>query len=479
MKRTAFKLSLEQKQVQTLTLSPQMQQAIYLLQLPLLELKQFLQQQLVQNPVLEEVENIEPPPSEEEPLAKLKENDYEPDVKEEMERLARFNGEWQGYLRGMGASGRGEPEDEEKRRFWENSLARQPSLQEHLLRQLHLSASSSREEEIGEIIIGNIDGNGYLQASLEELAKSLRATSQEVEAALSLIQTFDPPGVGAKNLKECLLIQLRDSGKEDTLEARIIAEHLKDLERRKYLHIAKRLGVSLNKVTKAARGISSLEPRPGRSFSPEKNHTIIPELILKKINGEYNIITNDGDLPRLRVSPLYQKLMKEDNSESEAQQYLMEKFKSAMWVIKSIEQRRKTIRRVAECIVKKQREFLDKGIEHLKPCTLGEIAAEIEMHESTISRVTANKYIDTPRGIFELKFFFTGKIPTQDNGSLSSESVKAKIRELIEAEDKQHPLSDMKIVKHFLAQGIHIARRTIAKYRESLKILPSTLRKRY
>ncbi len=296
---------------------------------------------------------------------------------------------------------------------------------------------------------------------------------------LSLIQSFDPSGVGAKNLKECLLIQLKNQGKEDTLEAKIIAEHLKDLEKRRYARITKRLGVSLDKVTKAAKVISRLEPKPGRNFSPEKNHPIIPELILKKIDGEYYIITNDGDLPRLRVSPLYRKLMKKENSELEARRYLMEKFKSAMWVIKSIEQRRKTIRRVTECIVKKQREFLDKGIEYLKPCTLSEIAKEIGMHESTVSRVTTNKYIDTPQGTFELKFFFTGEIITKDNGSLSSRSIRAKIRELIEAEDKQHPLSDIKIAKILLNQGINIARRTIAKYRESLKILPSTMRKRY
>lgn len=475
----AFKLSLEQKHIQTLVLSPQMQQAIYLLQLPLLELRQFLQQQLVQNPVLEEVENIEPSLSEEEPSTKSEENDYELDIKEEMERLARFNGEWQEYHQGIGASGRIEPEDEKKRRFFENSLTRQPSLQEHLLRQLRLSVSSSREEEIGEAIIGNINGNGYLQASVEELAKSLSATSQEIETVLSLTQTFDPSGVGARDLKECLLIQLKNMGKEDSLEARIIAEHLKGLERRRYSQIAKCFGVSLGEVTKAAKVISHLEPKPGRNFSPEKNHPIIPELILKKIDGEYHIITNDGDLPRLRVNSLYRKLMKKGNPEAEARQYLMEKFKSAMWVIKSIEQRRMTIRRVAECIVRRQREFLDRGIEYLKPCTLGEIAAEIGMHESTISRVTTNKYIDTPQGIFELKFFFTGEILTKDNGSLSSRSIRAKIRDLIEAEDKQHPLSDVEIAKRLLGQGINIARRTIAKYRETLRILPSTLRKRY
>ena len=473
------KLSLEQKAVQTLVLSPQMQQAIHLLQLPLLELRQFLQQQLLQNPVLEleEVENKEPTSSEEEPQAESKENDWEADVQEEMERLARFDGEWPGHFQGMSTSGGGEPEDEEKHRFAENSLARQPSLEEYLLRQLRLSVSSSREEEIGEAIIGNIDGNGYLQASVKELTQSLKAANQEIETVLSLIQTFDPSGVGARELKECLLIQLRGLGKEDSLEARIIAEHLKDLEKKKYPYLAKCLEVSLNEITKAARDISFLEPKPGRNFSPEKSHPLIPELILKKIEGEYHLITNDGDLPRLRVNPLYRKLAKEGNPKSEAQQYLLEKFKSARWVIESIEQRRKTIRRVAECIVKKQRRFLDKGIEYLQPCTLKEIAAEIEMHESTISRVTANKYIDTPRGIFELKFFFTGEIQTKDNESLSSRSLKAKIKELIEAEDKQHPLSDMKIAKHFLAQGTHIARRTVAKYRETLKILPSSSRK--
>ena len=475
----AFKLSLEQKQTQALILSPQMQQAIHLLQLPLLELKQFLQQQLVQNPILEEVETVEPSLAEEEPLPELKESDYQPDVKEEMERLAGFNGEWQEYFRGLGGSGRVEPEAEEKHRFFENSLTRQPSLQEHLLHQLHLSVSSPREVEIGETIVGNIDENGYLQSSPEELAGSLSATVGEVEKVLSLIQTFDPSGVGAKDLKECLLIQLRNRGKEDTLEAKIITEQLKELERKRYPWIAKSLGVSLDKVTKAAKVISGLEPKPGRNFSREKNQPIIPELILKQVEGEYQVVMNDGSMPRLRINPLYRKLTNKDNPESGAQEYLLDKFKSAMWVIKSIEQRRKTIRRVAECIVKKQREFLNKGIEYLKPCTLKEIATEIGMHESTVSRVTTNKYIDTPQGTFELKFFFTSEISSKDNGPLSSRSIRAKIQEFIDAENKHHPLSDGKISRLLLSQGIPLARRTVAKYRESLAILPSALRKEY
>ena len=328
-------------------------------------------------------------------------------------------------------------------------------------------------------IIGNIDENGYLQSSLEELTGSLSASGREVKKVLSLIHTFDPSGVGARDLKECLLIQLRNMGKEDTLEAKIIAEYLRELVKKRYPCIAKSMGVSLDKITRSAKVISGLEPKPGSNFAPKKNQSIIPELILKQVDGEYQVIMNDGSMPRLRINPLYRKLTNKDNPESGAKEYLLDKFKSAMWVIKSIEQRRKTIRRVAECIVKKQREFLDKGIEYLKPCTLKEIALEIGMHESTVSRVTTNKYIDTPQGTFELKFFFTSEISSKDNGPLSSRSIRAKIQELIEAEDKEHPLSDGELARRLLSLGIPLARRTVAKYRESIGILPSALRKEY
>ncbi|MCD5390519.1 RNA polymerase factor sigma-54 [candidate division NPL-UPA2 bacterium] len=474
----APEFKLEQRQVQQLILSPQMQQAIYLLQLPLMELRQFLQQQLIQNPVLEEVEEMEPTATEEETLAELKKEDYEPDVQEEMERIAQFDRDWYEYFRDTSALGRIEA-DEEKRHFRETSITRPLSLQDYLLRQLHLSSSSPEELKIGELIVGNIDSNGYLQASVEEIATASSASNREVEKALLLIQTFDPPGVGARDLGECLLLQLGRLKKQGSLAAKIISQHLKDLEKRRYPHIAQALAVSLEKVKKAAKMIATLEPKPGGSFSSERNQTILPDLVLKKVDNEYRIIINDGDLPRLRVSSTYQKLMEKGNPDPDAKQYLVEKFKSAMWVIKSIEQRRKTVRKVAESIVKKQREFLDKGVEYFKPCTMREIADEIGMHESTVSRVTTNKYIETPQGLLELKYFFSSEVPMTNSESISRVSLKAKIQELIEKEDSHQPLSDQEIASRLAAQGIRIARRTVAKYREAIGLLPSSLRKQY
>lgn len=474
----APEFKLEQKQVQKLVLSPQMQQAIYLLQLPLMELRQFLQQQLIQNPVLEEVEEIEPSLSEEQGLAELKKEDYEPDVQEEMERISRFDQEWHEYLRDANALGRVEI-DEEKRRFRETSIVRPLSLQDHLLRQLHLSSSSTEQVKTGEVIIGNIDTNGYLQASVEEMAKTLLVSNQEVEKVLFMVQAFDPPGVGARNLRECLLTQLRGLKKQGTLAAKIISQHLKDLEKRKYPRIAESLAVSLERIKKAAKVIASLEPKPGRSFSSERSQPIVADLILKKVDNEYRIIINDEDLPRFRVGSTYQRLMKKSNPDQNARKYLLEKFKSAMWVIKGVEQRRRTVRKVAESIVKKQREFLDRGVEYLKPCTRRELADEIGVHESTVGRVTTNKYIETPQGLFELKYFFSREVPVANSESISKVSLKTKIRELIEKEDSHHPLSDQKIARQLSAQGICIARRTVAKHREAIRLLPSSLRKQY
>lgn len=469
---------LEQRQVQKLILSPQMQQAIYLLQLPLMELRQFLQQQLIQNPVLEEVEEMEPSLSEEESLAELGKEDYESDMQEEMERMARFDQEWQEYFRDTSVLGKVEV-DEEKRRFRETSITKPRSLHEHLLHQFRLSTSSPKQLKIGEMIIGNIDNNGYLQTSVEEIAESLSVSSQEAEKILQLIQTFDPPGVGARNLGECLLLQLKRLKKQKTLAAKIVSQYLKYLEKRKYPSLAKALSVSLEKIKEAVKTIASLEPKPGRSFSSERSQPILPDLILKKVDGDYQLIINEGDLPRVRVSSVYRKLMKKGVSDPDAHKYLLEKFKSAMWVIKGIEQRRGTVRKVAESIIKKQREFLDKGVEFLKPCTMQEIADDIEMHTSTVSRVTTNKYIDTPQGLFELKYFFSSEVPTMSSESMSKVSLKAKIRELIEKEDPHHPLTDQQIADQLKAQGIHIPRRTAAKYREAIGLLPSSLRKQY
>ena len=466
---------LEQKQTQRLSLSPQMQQAVYLLQLPLMELRQFLQQQLIQNPLLEEIEDESSSDDDEEILKELKKDEIEPDLQEEMERLSRFEQEWKEHFHSTTSSGQ-EQFDEEREEYAEASITKPLSLQDHLLWQLHLVALSPQERKIGETIIGNIDEDGYLRVSLSEIESGLGVPYEKIEKVLSVIHRFAPAGIGARSLKECLLLQLRSLGKEGTLQEKIIEAHLEDLKKKRYKKILSSLEVSAEEVSEAEKAIAHLEPKPGRRISREDARLIIPDLIVKKVDDGYHIIINDEGLQRLRISPFYRQLKRDGNQDPRARQYILEKFKSAKWVIKSIEQRRRTLLKVAECIVKNQKEFFDRGAKFLKPATMKEIATEIGMHESTVSRVTMGKYIDTPHGIFKLKHFFSGEVPT-DESALSSREVKALIKKLVIEEDKHHPLSDEEIVRKLQAKGMRIARRTAAKYRKSLNILPSNLRK--
>jgi len=465
---------LEQKQTQRLSLSPQMQQAIYLLQLPLIELRQFLQQQLIQNPLLEEVED-ESSSDDEEILERLKKDEVEPDLQKEIERLAKFEQEWEEYFHSTTPSGQ-EQSDEDKEEYINASITKPLSLQDHLLWQLHLVVLSPEERKIGETIIGNIDEDGYLQSSLSEIESNLEVPYKKVEKVLSIIHCFVPPGVGARNLKECLLLQLRSLGKKGTLQEKIIESYLEDLKRKRYKKILRNLGVSPEEVNEAVRAIACLEPKPGRRISQEDTRPIVPDLIVKKVDDGYHVIINDEGLQRLRINPFYRRLKENGDHDIHARQYILEKFSSAKWIIKSIEQRRRTLINVAECIVKKQKKFFDRGPKWLKPATMRKIATEIGMHESTISRVTMEKYIDTPHGIFKLRHFFSGEIAT-DKGAISSREVKMVIQKLIEEEDKHSPLSDEEITGKLQERGMHIARRTVAKYRKSLNILPSNLRK--
>ncbi|RII00789.1 RNA polymerase sigma-54 factor [candidate division NPL-UPA2 bacterium Unc8] len=465
---------LEQKQTQRLSLSPQMQQAIYLLQLPLMELRQFLQQQLIQNPLLEEIED-ESSSDDEEILKELRKDEIEPDLQEEMERLARFEQEWEEYFHSTTLPGQ-EQSDEEKEEYVKASITKPLSLQDHLLWQLHLMVLSPEERKIGETIIGNIDEDGYLQSSLGEIESDLGVSHEKVEKVLSIIHRFAPPGVGARSLKECLLLQLRSLGKKGTLQEKIIESHLEDLKRKRYKKILRNLGISTEEVNEAVKAIACLEPKPGMRISREDARPIVPDLIVKKVDDGYHIMINDEGLQRLRVSPFYRQLKGDGNQDPGARQYILEKFRAAKWIIKSIEQRRRTLIKVAECIVKKQKEFFDRGPKWLKPATMREIATEIGMHESTISRVTMEKYIDTPHGIFKLRHFFSGEVAT-DKGAISSRGVKVAIQKLIAEEDKHCPLSDEEITRKLQERGMHIARRTSAKYRRSLNILPSNLRK--
>jgi len=310
--------------------------------------------------------------------------------------------------------------------------------------------------------------------------ESLDPVLEEAERAMEMVQAMDPPGVGARDLRECLLTQLRTRGQQESLAGRVVDEHLDDLEHKRYPQIARAVGVSTAVIQEVAECIGELEPKPGHQFNDEPPQYIIPDVILESIDGQYHISINDEDLPRLRISPLYRKLLAaKDADGDDAREYILSKFKSAIWLMRSIEQRRRTIYKVTECIVHKQREFLDKGIAYLKPLRLREVAEMVSIHESTVSRVTTNKYIQTPRGIFELKFFFSSGLDTDGKDQASAKSIKARIREMVEHEDSKKPLNDQKIADALAGEGVKIARRTVAKYREELGILPSSLRKQY
>ncbi len=469
----AIEQGLFQKQSQRMVISPQMQQALHILQLPLMDLRQLIQQELVENPVIEEMQEKAG-----EADIQNQENNGDDDSKsiiEEMEEIARSQELWDEYLRNLNHPAAMEF-DEDKESYARSLVTVPPNLQEHLLQQLRLS--DCPEYSIGELIIGNIDRDGYLRSSTQEIARLAGCTPEKAEEVMALIQTFDPPGVAARDLRECLLIQLKTRGVENPLVIKIVSEYLPDIERKKYPQVARNLAAEVEDVTNAAKIVAALEPKPGRKFSPASPQYIVPDITVKKMNGAYRITVNDDGIPELRISPYYRKLLS-NNPSTQTQKYLAEKLRSGLWLIKNIEQRKRTMYRVAECIVKKQKGFLDAGISHLQPLRLKDVAAELDLHESTISRVTTDKYMETGRGIFELKYFFSGTLDKGGSKTTSTRSIKARIAQLIKEENPREPLADHKILELLQKEGINIARRTIAKYREQLGILPVQLRKQY
>jgi RNA polymerase sigma-54 factor len=345
--------------------------------------------------------------------------------------------------------------------------------------QLSLSDFSQDERKAAAEIIGNLDEIGYLHASIEEIAGAAELDPEVVEAALKRVQQFDPPGIACRNLQESLLLQLERLDLSDSLAATILRDFIAELEGRKYQIIAKALKVSLDDVLAAAKLISELDPRPGRAYNEEDVHYIVPDIFVHKVGDEYVVTQNDDGLPNLRINSFYRNALTDAKGvDKKAGEYIQDKMRSAVWLIKSIHQRQRTIYKVTKSIVKFQREFFDKGIEYLKPLVLRDVADDIEMHESTVSRVTTNKYVQTPQGLFELKYFFNSGINTTDGDSIASESVKSRIKEIIAEEDPRKPYSDQKIVALLKERDIHIARRTVTKYREMLGLGSSTERKR-
>jgi RNA polymerase sigma-54 factor len=477
----ALEIKQSLKLTQQLIMTPQLQQAIKLLQLSRLELLTAINQELETNPILEETLEEDDPEAWEGASEETEEILPAESAPAEItvESKVGDDFDWESYLEDkIPPSIRQERENRDFPTI-ENLSSITPSLKSHLLWQLQMSPVTDEEKLIGVLIIGNIDEDGYLQTSVEELAKELQRSDSEVEQVLKKIQEFEPVGVGARSLEECLLIQVEVKRLDNPLLHPIINSHLKNLENRNYALIAKELKVSLEEVTQAVGIITNLEPKPGRSFDSMEIRYVNPDIFVYKMGDNYEISLNEDGLPKLRINSYYRDALSGNAEVSEdTKNYIQNRLKSAIWFIKSIHQRQKTIYRVAKSIINFQQDFLDNGIAQLKPLTLRQVAEDVQMHESTVSRVTTNKYMYTPQGVFELKFFFNSGIARTQGDQVASESVKDKIKQLVLSEDSENPYSDQDIVNLLRKANIVIARRTVAKYREMLGLLSSSKRKR-
>jgi RNA polymerase sigma-54 factor len=512
----ALELKQQVRLSQQLVMTPQLQQAIKLLQLSRMELVGLVQHELEENPVLEEVQEGEEERESSEAAgqegadagddAGATDAELEPDRVGELEAapaeaIAEEGGEpgetleagaepeptdaekiadveWESYAESQPQTGMREVIDDEDRPSIDATLTRRENLSDHLLWQLQLASFPPEEEVAARFIVGNLDERGYLQSSLEELSRQAGIKVEVVESALKRVQEFDPAGVAARDLRECLLIQVRALGIDDPLVLRILQDHLETLIKRDFRGLARDLCVPIEQVAAAALVIGRLEPRPGRAFGGEDPIYIVPDIYVHRVGDQFHVVLNDDGLPRLRVSALYRGVLAKGSPASkDTRDYVHEKVRSAMWLIKSIHQRQRTIYKVMQSIIKYQREFFEKGINFLRPLNLRDVADDIGMHESTVSRVTTNKYAHTPQGIFELKYFFNSSISRVQGDAVASESVKERIRRLIVNEDPRRPLSDQRIAEMLRVANIDIARRTVTKYRESMNLLSSTKRR--
>ncbi|MFS4459665.1 RNA polymerase factor sigma-54 [Bdellovibrio sp. HCB2-146] len=466
---------------QSLVITPQLQQAIKLLQMSRMELESAVRSELEENPILEEAEVLK-----EDDLQRTKEAASEVEggeggqdqVSQDPQKQDEF--EWESYIEANQKPPQSGMAGSEEIMNYENVITASQTLHDHLYWQVKMTGFSGEEEQAADALIGYIDDDGYIKVPLEQIAEEEKIDLGLLEDTLTLIHEFDPPGVGARNLKECLLIQAKHL-EEDTHDlVNLINNHLKDLEKKNYEAIAKALGRDVEDIIEICKIIYAMAPYPGRAFVSSDTHYVTPDVYVYKVGEDYVVSLNEDGLPRLKISNFYKNMLKGGKTTGDkTQDYIQEKLRSAVWLIKSIHQRQRTIYKVSESIVKHQREFFEKGPEHLKPMVLRDVANDIGMHESTVSRVTTAKYMHTPQGIYELKYFFNSGISSSDGDALASESVKLKIKDLVAKEDPKNPLSDQKIVDMLKVDGIQIARRTVAKYRDMLKILPSSQRKKY
>jgi RNA polymerase sigma-54 factor len=495
-------LQLSQRLTQSLVLAPQLQQSLALLQAPTLELKALIEHEMEQNPVLEEVAGMDtelrektsdgesdavPTDNAEEAAfdasadgaSEKSESAPVDDFQAEFEKLVQLDQEWRDHFSQTNVPIRQSAEDEEKRQFMFDSLTAGTSLSEFLMEQVRETDLNDEDRTLAETIIGNIDDYGYLKATAEELAASAGTTVEKVSEVLKVIQSFDPPGVGARDLRECLLLQLERIKEQDSLEFAIVRDFMDALGKRRIPEIARGTNHTVAEVQESLAKIARLEPRPGRAFLPDVDQYVLPEVFVQKNGEDFIVTTNDEYIPHLRISNVYKDLMAQGENSAEVKNYIREKIRAGKFLIKSLHQRQQTILNIAKEIVKRQREFMEKGVSCLKPMTMAQIAEVVGVHETTVSRAVSGKYMQTPQGIFEMRFFFTAGLQTASGDGVSNTSVKDMIAEIFKNEDAGKPLSDQEVVKMLGEKGITIARRTVAKYRDELGILPSNLRKVY
>jgi len=498
----AHGLQLSQRLTQSLVLAPQLQQSLALLQAPTLELKALVEQELQQNPVLEEVAGteaeIQEKAEQDSDLASEAADPTEPptdltydvekggsesapvdDFQAEFDKLVQLDQEWRDHFAQTNVPMRQSAEDEEKRQFMFDSLVAGTSLAEVLLEQVRESSLTAEQVPVAELIIGNIDDYGYLKASVEEISAASGVPGEKILEVLQVIQSFEPAGVGARDLRECLMLQLERQGQQESLEYRIVRDFMEALGKRRIPEIARGTGRAVEEVQESLANIARLEPRPGRAFLPDNDQYVLPEVFVRRDGDDFVVTTNNEHVPHLRISNVYKDLMSGRQNSAEVKNYIREKIRAGKFLIKSLHQRQATILNIGKEIVKRQREFMDKGVSFLKPLTMVQVAEVVGVHETTVSRAVSGKYMQTPQGIFEMKYFFTAGLQTDTGANVSNTSVKDMIDEIFKNEDASKPLSDQEVVKMLKDKGIVIARRTVAKYRTELNILPSNLRKVY
>ena len=475
----ALEQKLNLKLSQRLVMTPSLQQAIKMLQMTRLELSEAVNQEVIENPVLEDAaEEEETPPQSAAPEAETP--PPAPEAPAEPQKDSFEEIDYESYFQDYMDSGYNPRQFEEREEIpLENTLAEQPDLSEYLNWQLGMSSATGAVRDIGKFLIGNIDEDGYLQVTREEIENGGPWESADVEKALAIVREFDPPGICAFDLPDCLLRQVRTLGIDNEIVETVLTTHWKLFLNRQFPALAKELNVPMSSLQGVLAIVKNLETKPGRRYASDRTVYVQPDVVVRKVDGEYIVILDEDGLPRLRISNSYRRMLHSENGSlgAEAKEYLKERMRSAVWLIKSLDQRQRTIYKVAESIVMHQREFLDRGIEYLRPLVLRDVANDIGMHESTVSRVVSNKYMQTPRGILPMKYFFHTGIDSSEGEDVSSLSIKNKISRMIADEDPKKPLSDAKLMQRLRSEGIQIARRTVAKYREELRLASSSQRK--